>query len=443
VTENQMLSELIEWLRIPSISSGGGRPEALERAAEWAADRIRRAGGAAELVTGDGNPLVVGDLRSKREDAPTVLIYGHYDVQSPDPVNLWTSPPFEPEVRGDRLYSRGASDDKGNFYPLLYEACELAAAGELPVHVRVLIEGEEEVSGRAALAWIRSDTRHADCAIVFDGPMLDPVTPAITVGLRGIIAAAVEVRTARADLHSGLYGGSVLNALHVLTGVLTAVMPDADGLVPEVLREGIAAPTETELESWAELSPGGDVISAVGGRPLVADSGDRYYVRNWADVSVDVHGIEGGDANQVRTMVPSFAHAKLSIRLAPGQSAGVIAPRFEELMLAAAPPGADVRVEMLSTGEPAMFDPESPPLRLAAEALTNACGRDAVIVRSGGSIPVLAALAERDIPTVLSGFALPEDAIHAPDESYRLESLTLGRRAARALYQRLASLPRV
>src|SRR4051812_2345833 len=184
--DRQLLDDLIEWLRIPSVSSGGGDPEALARAADWAVTRVRSAGGGAETVVIDGgNPLVVGELRAADPEAPTVLIYGHYDVQPPGPLDAWTSPPFEPAMRDGRLYARGAADDKGNFLPLLHVACELARAGELPLNVRVVVEGEEEAGGESVIEWIRSDRRGADAAIVFDSDMADESSPAITVGLRG------------------------------------------------------------------------------------------------------------------------------------------------------------------------------------------------------------------------------------------------------------------
>src|SRR5688500_6095909 len=211
----QLLDELLEYLRIPSISSGGGDPADLMAAAEWLRDKITRSGGEATIETDLGNPLVVGELQASVPDAPTILIYGHYDVQSADPVDAWTTPPFDPQIRDGRIYARGASDDKGNFYPVLYAACELAMKDELPVNVRCLIEGEEEVGGTSALDWLAADERGADAAVVFDSDMLDAKTPAITLGVRGIIAFAVDIRVAVRDLHSGMYGGVALNAAHV------------------------------------------------------------------------------------------------------------------------------------------------------------------------------------------------------------------------------------
>src|SRR4051794_4524063 len=236
---NDLVDQLVEWLRIPSISTGGGDPADLRRAAEWAAEHVERAGGSAELVQiGDGYPLAIGDLRAATADAPTILIYGHYDVQSVGDLSAWTSPPFEPEVRDGRLYARGASDDKGNFWPLLHAACALARAGELPVHVRVLVEGEEEVGGEAVSKWLRADERGADAAIVFDAGFDEPDVPAVTVGLRGMAMLQVTVRTGQRDLHSGLYGGAALNAAHVLHAMLAAVLPGPDGRVRDELRAG-------------------------------------------------------------------------------------------------------------------------------------------------------------------------------------------------------------
>ena len=239
--DQRLLDDLLDWLRIPSISTGGGDPADLERAAAWVAQRVSGAGGEARVVATEGNPLAVGELRAEREDAPTVLIYGHYDVQSAGDLDAWTTPPFAPDVRDGRIYARGASDDKGNFLPLLHVACAQAAQGSLPVNVRVLVEGEEETGGDAVAQWVRADDRGADCAIVFDSGMVDERTPAITVGLRGLVMAHLQVRTAERDLHSGVYGGSALNALHALHAMLAAVVPGPDGSLRDELRAGIAA----------------------------------------------------------------------------------------------------------------------------------------------------------------------------------------------------------
>jgi acetylornithine deacetylase/succinyl-diaminopimelate desuccinylase-like protein len=434
-----LLDDLLDWLRIPSISTGGGDPADIRRAADWVLERVRAAGGTAELVEGDGNPIAYGELAAKDPAAPTVLIYGHYDVQSPGPLEAWTTPPFEPDLRDGRIYARGASDDKGNFWPTLYVACELAAKGELPVNVRVLVEGEEEAGGHVVTDWVRADERGADAAIVFDSGMADADTPAITVGLRGIVMASIEVRTGRRDLHSGMYGGSVLNALHVLTTLLAGVLPGPDGRVREELREGVTPPAPAELASWAKLKPGDEVIAEVGGRPVYPGAGAEYYERNGADTSLEVNELVGGEP---RTVVPSTARATVSVRLAPGQAPEVIAPVLERLLRERLPDGAEMTFDAPHVADPALFPVDSPVIQLAGEALRRGTGMETAFVRSGGSIPIVAEFAKKGIPTIVSGFGLPDDDIHAPNESFRIESLRLGEAAARELYAALAGLAR-
>jgi len=435
-----LLAELEDWLRIPSISTGGGDPGELERAAGWVIERVRAAGGEGELARPrPGNPLAVGQLHASVPDAPTILIYGHYDVQGPGPAELWRSPPFEPEVRGGRIYGRGACDDKGNFLPLLHVACAMAGAGELPVNVRVLVEGEEEIGGGVVGEWVRSDEGAVDAAIVFDAGIPDQRTPAITVGLRGIVKLELTVRTSEHNLHSGIYGGSVLNALHVLQGALAQVLPGPDGRLREELREGILPASPAELESWARLPAGGQLIEQAGGRPVHPGAGREYYERNGADASLDVNQISGGEP---RTIVPSEAAATLSLRLAPGQDPARMQDVLLGLLPGALPAGAELDVTDSALAEPALFPPEEPALQLAARALRRACDAEPVFMRSGGSIPIVAEMAGRGYPVIVSGFALNEDRIHAPDESYSLESLGLGEAAARELYLALAELPR-
>ncbi len=434
----ELLEALDDWLRIPSVSTEGGDAAALAAAADWAVSRVLAAGGTAEaVVIGGGNPLVVGELRAADPDAPTVLIYGHYDVQSTGPLDAWASHPFHPQTRGGRLYARGASDDKGNFLPLLHVACAMAEAGELPVHVRVLIEGEEEANGDAVGTWIRGDERGADVAIVFDSGMADGDTPAVTVGLRGMVAAELTVTTAERNLHSGLYGGSVLNALHVLHGALADVLPDADGRVPASLREGVREPAPAEVASWERLMPGGQAIAEVGGRPVAAQAGREFYARTGAQPALDVNFLGGGER---RTVVPASAEASVTLRLAPGQDPEAMQAELERLLRTGLPDGAELALRF-HRAAPALFDVEEPALQLAAEALKRACGVEPVFVRSGGSIPVVAEMAARGYPVIVSGFGLPEDAIHAPDESFSLHSLEWGAAAARELYVSLAALP--
>jgi acetylornithine deacetylase/succinyl-diaminopimelate desuccinylase-like protein len=382
--------------------------------------------------------MAVGELRASRDGAPPVLSYGHYDVQDPGPLDAWESPPFEPTERGGRLYARGAADDKGNFLPLLHVACELARAGELPVNVRFLVEGEEEVGSDALLRHLRDQPPEVDCAIVFDSLMADERTPAINTSVRGLVQGPVEVRTGARDLHSGLYGGAVLNATHVLMDVLREVLPGPDGRIRDELRAGVVAPGDPERESWARLPSGADMLAEAGAKEVTPGAAEEFWVRTGAETSVDVNMLSGGEP---RTVIPSVARAQLSARVAPGQSAPELAAELERLLRSAVPDGAELSVEF-DLAEPALFDASDPALQLAAGAFERACGIAPAFVRLGGTLPLLATLADQGVPTIVSGFALGADAFHAPNESYRLESLRLGELTARELYRSLADLPR-
>ncbi|HEX2415151.1 MAG TPA: M20/M25/M40 family metallo-hydrolase [Thermoleophilaceae bacterium] len=434
-----ILEELVDWLRIPSVSTDGGDAAALAQACAWVSERIEAAGGRAEAVALDGgHPMAVGELAASQPGAPTVLAYGHYDVQDPGPTDAWLSPPFEPAERDGRLYARGAADDKGNFLPLLHVACELAESGELPVNVRFLVEGEEEVGSRSVLRWLRDAPLDVDCAIVFDSLMADERTPAISIGARGLAQASIGVRTGERDLHSGIYGGAVLNAGHVLGAMLAEVAPGPDGRVREELRVGAAPVADEERRSWERLEPGLEALQAVGAREVAPGAGNELYERTGSAPAVDVNRVVLGEP---RTIVPAHASAHVSMRLAPGQYAEAMGAELERLLRVPVPEGAEVAIDM-QLADPALFDPEHPALRLAAEAIERACGAAPALLRLGGTLPLLAVLAERGVATIVTGFVLPDDAIHAPNESYRLESLRLGERAAFELYRALAELPR-
>ena len=435
---NDLVDELVEWLRIPSISTGGGDPADLRRAAEWAADHVERAGGSAELVQiGDGYPLAIGDLRAATADAPTILIYGHYDVQSVGDLSAWTSPPFEPEVRDGRLYARGASDDKGNFWPLLHAACALASEGELPVNVRVVVEGEEEAGSESITEWIRADERGADAAIVFDSGMVDDADPR-------------DHRRAARD-GDGADRGAHRRPRPALRHVRRQ-RPQRAARPARHARPGRAAgPTARSATSCAPASsrpprPSGSRGSAC--RPAARCSprsaaARRTRARRPSTTSATAPtrrstSTSSPAASRARSC-PHVAHGAVSLRLAPGQRAADIGPELERLLREGAHPDADVSFKW-HLADPSLFEPDLPALVLAAQAIERATGTAPALVRSGGSIPVVAEFAARAIPTIVSGFGLPDDDIHAPNESYRLESLELGSRTARELLISLADL---
>ena len=437
--DSAWLEELSEWLRIPSVSADPAHAGDVRLAGEWVCELVRSAGGEAELRATGAQPLAIGEIRASNgaADAPTLLLYGHFDVQPPAPLDLWSSPPFEPELRDGYLYARGAADDKGNSYLLLKAAQTLAREGALPVNVRIAFDGEEEIGGRSVVDFLAADEQGADACVIFDAAMPREDIPAFELATRGLVYVHVRLRTGERDLHSGLFGGAALNAIHALMGALEAVVS-----VPEELRAGAVPPTAEELASWAELDPGAEVLAQGGARPLDAQVAEEFYTRTFARTAVDVNGIKGGEPDLQKTVLPVSAEANVSIRLAPGQDAEEIAPAFERLLREAAPEGAEVEVERWSLAPPGLIPPDSPAVRLAQAAFERVLGRKPLLLRSGGTIPIVPALAERAIPTVLTGFATPGSNIHSPNERLLARYVPLGVAAARELLVAFRDLPR-
>jgi acetylornithine deacetylase/succinyl-diaminopimelate desuccinylase-like protein len=433
--------ELAEFLRIPSVSADPARAADVERAADWVCELVRGAGGECEVVDWHGQPLVVGSVpaSSNRERAPTVLCYGHFDVQPPDPLELWSSPPFQPEIRGEHLYGRGVADDKGQLYLLLSAARELAQANELPVNVRFVCDGEEETGGHSIVEFLEADERGADVAVIFDSGMIGRGLPAFNVATRGVAYFHVTLRTGARDLHSGLYGGAALNAAHALIQALSSVLA-VDGRLVEPLRKGILAPTAEELESWKALPAGADELAEQGGRPMDSRAADEFYLRTLAEPALDINGIESGSPHLLKTVLPVLAVANVSIRLAPGQQVAEIAAAFERLLDAAAPRGAELETELLSSASPGVISPDAKAVRLGLDAFERVLGVRPALIRSGGTLPVVSALASKGIATIVTGFSLPDANIHSPDERLLVEYVPLGIAAARALFQELALL---
>jgi acetylornithine deacetylase/succinyl-diaminopimelate desuccinylase-like protein len=432
--------ELAELLRIPSISADPAHAGDVKDAAEWLAAFVRGAGGTAEVVQTDTHPLILGDLSaSNGAAAPTVLVYGHVDVQPPDPLELWETDPFTLEQRGEWLYGRGVADDKGQLYMLLKAATELAAAGELPVNVRFTCDSEEETGGHQIVDFLAADERGADAAIIFDSGMTKRGMPEFAIATRGLVYLHVTVRTGERDLHSGIYGGAALNAMHVLTQVLSAVQSH-DGRLPEPLRAGIAPPTEEEVAAWAELVPGAEMLAEAGARPVDARAEEEFYLRTTAEPALDVNGIAGGSPVLQKTVLPVFAEANVSIRLAPGQHVETIAGAVERLLREATPERAELGIRRLSAAPAGLVPPDAPAVQLGLDAFEQAMGARPLLVRSGGTLPIVPALADKGIPTILSGFALPESNIHSPNERLLAEYLPLGVEVSRELFRSLAKL---
>ena len=364
-----------------------------------------------------------------------VMIYGHYDVQDPGEPEDWTSPPFEPTVRDGRLYARGATDDKGNFLPLLHVACAMARAGELPVHIRVLIEGAEETGSDDVNEWVLADARGADAVIVFDSGMVDAATPALTLATRGMVFAHVEVRTGTQPAHSGMYGGAALNAFHALHKALAAVLPGPDGRLPEPLRAGV------------DRRRAGDrrLGEAAGGRGRAGPGRRAAVRRRRRDRVLRAHDRRAVAGRAPRRRRPG-AHDRRAgrerrpvgaDRRRPALGGDRPQPRAAPARRAARRRRADLQRR---ARRGLRVRPRAPCAGPARRALERAAGSEPALVRTGGTLPILAAFAERGIPAIVSGFSLPDDALHAPNESYRLVALEQGAGRARALYEELAGL---
>ena len=437
--------ELAELIAIPSVSADPARAEDVGRAAAWLADFVRSAGGSAEVVPTETQPLIVGELSASsgqnRGQTPvtTVLVYGHVDVQPPDPLELWESDPFTLEERDGWLYARGVADDKGQLYMLARAAAELHAAGELPVNVRFACDAEEETGGHQIVDFLAADERGADAAVIFDSGMTRRGVPEFAVATRGLVYFHLTVRTGGRDLHSGLFGGAALNALHALNEALAAVRAE-NGRLPEPLRRGIAAPSDAERAAWAELVPGEEMLAEATARPADPEAAAEFYLRTTAEPALDVNGIAGGSPVLQKTVLPVEAEANLSIRLAPGQDVETIAAAVERLLREAAPAGAELELTRLSSAAAGLVPPDAPAVQRAQEAFERVMGRRPLLVRSGGTLPIVPALVDKGIPTIVTGFATPESNIHSPNERLLAEYLPLGIETAKELYKSLASL---
>ena len=428
------VEELAELLRIKSLT--GNRDE-ISRAVDWVCALLLSAGGTIERHEYEGVPLGVGTIPASVDSGsvPTILIYGHVDVQPPGRLEAWSHDPFEPQLRDGYLYARGAADDKGPFYALLSAGVALAQEQSLPVNVRVLCDTEEESGGRTAVRYIRDDPSKHDACVIFDTGMHAPGEPVIVTATRGIASMHVRTIVRESDVHSGTYGGVAVNAANALVAGLHAL---SDSELPAALRSGVRPPSREELSSWS-LIDAQSFLAAAG----VAFDGDTVSAlgRLWAEPAVDIHGLSAGITESELNIVPAAAEAVLSVRVAPGQDVDAIGETAEALLRAAIPERVEVEITHGSRTPPAgPFDPSSLPLALARKALTRAFGRPPVLARTGGSLPILAALSQRGVPTILSGLSLPDSRIHGPNERLQLEQLTLGIDAARELFIELGGL---
>lgn len=440
--QDQAVRDLTEFLRIPSISSLPAHQADVVRAAEWLRARLTRVGLIDVTVhPTDGHPIVTART-PVAPGRPTVLVYGHYDVQPVDPESLWTSPPFEPQVRDGRLYGRGTSDDKGQLYMHVWAAEACLQAGSLPVNLTFLFEGEEESGSIHLHDFI---TRHkdllaADIAVISDTPMFRSGVPAICYGLRGLAALDVRVDGPAQDLHSGVFGGAVANPAHVLASLIAALHDDAGRVVVPGFYDGVRELTVAEREGLISLPFDADeFLQSTGSPRFFGEPGYSTLERVWTRPTLEVNGLWSGFIGAGRkTIVPSHAEAKLSCRLVPDQDPNHVLHQVEEYLRARCPDTVRLTVTT-HEGDPGTLTPlDHPVVDEARAAMRTVFGVEPANIRMGGSIPVVVTLErELGVSTLLLGFALPEENFHAPNEYFTLENFYRGAETIATLWQRL------
>ncbi len=427
----RFLTELIDLVRIPSVSTAPERAGDVARAAQWLAGHLEALGFQSRIEPTDRHPIVRAEWLGA-PGRPTVLCYGHFDVQPPEPLELWTRPPFEPVVEHDVLYARGASDDKGQLF-IHVKAIEaiMRTARALPVNVKFLLEGEEEIGSPSLAAYVARHKRTltADAALVSDGDLFAPGLPTITTGLRGMLYTEIEVTGARHDLHSGAFGGAAPNAVGAAAQIVTGLKDKRGRVKIPGFYSRVQPPDAAERAAWARL-PFSDAgfLREIGTDAAPGEEGQPILDRLWARPTLEVHGIAGGFTGAgMKTVIPSRATAKVSMRLVPDQRPERIFKQYSRFVQRLAPPGVRVEARHLASAPPVVVSPDAPPVRAAARALESTYGTAPVYTRSGGSIPIVAGFDETlKIPTVLMGFGLPDDNLHAPNEKFALVNFYLG-----------------
>ena len=435
VEQNQprLLEELKTFLRIPSVSTLPDHFADVRRAAQFVAESMKMAGlENIEIIATAKHPLVYADWLHA-PGKPTVLCYGHYDVQPPDPLEEWITPPFEPTVRDGNLYARGSADDKGQMY-MHIKAVEalLAVNSTLPVNLKFLIEGEEEVGGESIAKFVAENPAKlkADVALVSDTELFAEGLPTLCVGLRGLIYTEIEARGPSRDLHSGMYGGAAPNAVFGLVELL-AKLKDSNGVIQiPGMYDDVEPPTAAEKHSWANLPfDEKDFLKhEVGATRLTGEPGYSVFERTWARPTLEVHGIAGGFTGAgAKTVIPARATAKVSMRMVPNQNPEKIIAAYQKFVADNTPAGIETEVRILSWGPAIMVNPDHPAIHVAAQAFSDVLQKETVFIRSGGSIPIVGDFAKHlGIPTILMGFGLPDDGLHSPNEKYKIANYYTG-----------------
>ena len=432
---NGFLDGLTNLLRIPSISTLPEHKPDIRRAVDFLTDELRGMGmRGVEVIEGrdNQNPLVYAEWL-EAPGKPTLLIYGHYDVQPPDPLDEWVSPPFEPAVRSDNIYARGAVDDKGQTY-LLLKAVEgyLRAEAKLPINVKFLIEGEEEMGGEHIEEYVRKRPPKLQCdaALICDTEMFAPELPTLTTGLRGLVYTEVEARGASHDLHSGMYGGAAPNPFQALAEIVTGLKGANGKIRIPGFYDKVTKPSKAELEAWKRLpfKETQFLKKEVGAKALVGEKGFSVLERLWARPTLEVHGIRGGFTGEgAKTVIPAVATAKISMRLVPEMDPKRVIRQYTAHVKKLTPAGIVTTIRVLSSAPASVVSTENKFVSAAAQAMEQVFKKKTVYIRSGGSIPIAGLLHDMlGIPVVLMGFGLPDDNLHAPNEKFHLPNFYRG-----------------
>jgi len=441
--EERFLEELKDFLRIPSISTLPEHAADVRRAADFAAASMKKAGlENIEIIPTAKHPLVYGDWLNA-PGKPTVLCYGHYDVQPPDPLDQWRTPPFEPTVRNGNLYARGAVDDKGQVY-MHFKAIEalMTLYGKLPVNVKCILEGEEEIGGASITEFVAAhpDKLKSDVALISDTAMYADGIPTLCIGLRGLMYTEVECAGPMRDLHSGLYGGVAPNPIFGLIELLAKAKNAAGVVQIPGFYDDVEEPADTELASWYALpfDEAEFLENEVGTSALTGEPGRSVFERIWSRPTLEVHGIAGGfTAAGAKTVIPSSATAKVSFRMVPAQDPARIYAAWAQFVAANTPAGLKMQVRQLSAAPASLVRPDHPAIRLAAQAFGEVLGRKTVFTRDGASVPIVGDFERHlGIPTILLGLGLPDDGLHSPNEKFKVANFYLGIRTVADFLER-------
>src|SRR5580698_2753898 len=432
--QQRFLCELKDLLRIPSVSTLDEHKPDVQKAADFVANELRRIGMEnVEVISTKGHPLIYADWLHAA-GKPTVLCYAHYDVQPADPLDEWTTPPFEPTERNNNIYARGAVDDKGQLWMEVkaLESLMKSGNGKLPINVKVLFEGEEEVGGESIAEYVKKQKAKlkADFALVCDTELFAPNLPTLCVGLRGLVYTEIEAQGAMVDLHSGVYGGAAPNAIFGLIEIISKLKDENGKVLIPGFYDAVQKPTDDELKAWERLPFNEEEYrkAEVGSDVLTGEPGYSVLYRTWARPTLEVHGIVGGFVQPgAKTVIPAKASAKVSMRLVPNQNADDIIKKYSDYVQKLTPKGIKTTIKIHSKGPACVVNTDNPYARAAVEAMHEIFKKDTVYIRSGGSIPIVTQFDDDlKIPSIMMGMGLPDDNLHAPNEKFHIPNFYRG-----------------